>query len=82
MSGEVPNKSRLILDSKIIEYSFILVLCRKASVCQIAIDMAPLTQTSVIEHLQFVSDDERNNVTAQTLLDQNVGLHVLVDNIG
>jgi len=30
--------------------------------------MPPLTQTSVIEHLQFVGDDERNDTTAQALL--------------
>ena len=53
-------------------------MCRKASVCQIAIDMAPLTQTSVIEHLQFVSDDEGNNATAQTLLEHNKTPHTTI----
>ena len=34
----------LIPDSEIVEYGFIVVLCREAGVCKIAIDMPPLAQ--------------------------------------
>ena len=57
----------LILDSEIVKYGFIVVLCGETGVCKIAIDMPPLTQATIIEHLQFVGDDEGNDTTTQAL---------------
>lgn len=41
----------LILNSEIVECGFILVLCGQTGVNKIAIDVSPLTQSSVIEQL-------------------------------
>ena len=54
---------------KIVQQAFITILGCKASVGQIAIDVPPLTQSSVVEHFQFVGNDKGNVPVVQTLLE-------------
>ena len=61
----------LILNSEIVECGFILVLCGQTGVDKIAIDVSPLTQSSVIEQLQFVGDNEWNDATTQALFEHD-----------
>ena len=61
----------LVLDSEIVECCLVLILCCETGVGKIAVDVTPLSQATVIEHLHFVCDDERNDTTAQALLKHN-----------
>ena len=54
----------LILDSEIVEDGFIVILSGETGVGQIAVNMAPLTQATIVEHFQFIGDDEGDNTTA------------------
>ena len=47
--ASVPS-SWLIFDSEIVEYGFIVVLCREAGVCKVAVNMSPLTQAPIVEY--------------------------------
>ena len=58
----------LIINPKIIQIRFILVLCDQAGICQIAFFVVPFLQSTVIEHLQIVLNNERNDIILQTLL--------------
>ena len=59
---------RKLLQSKVSQQLFIHVLSCEASVCQVAVDVAPFMQTSVVEHLQFIGDDEGHDMIGQALL--------------
>ena len=40
--------------------------------------MPPFTQTAIIKHLYFVSDDERDDAAAQTLLEHDETAHAAI----
>ena len=65
--GIFPHPS-FVTDSEIIEYGFIIILCREAGVGQIAIHTPPFTQATVVEHLQIVGDDEWHDTSPETFL--------------
>ena len=48
----------LVLDLKVVEKGFEVVLGGEAGVKQEAFDTGPFTETSIVEHLQVVGDDE------------------------
>ena len=48
----------LIFDLKVVEQGLEVVLGGEAGVKQEAFDAGPFTETSIIEHLQVVGDDE------------------------
>jgi hypothetical protein len=57
-----------ILNSEIVERLFVFILCRKASFGEVFVDMAPLVEAAVIEHLQFVGNNEWHDIAGQTFL--------------
>ena len=46
-----------------------MVLGCEAGVCEVAIDVAPFFETSIIEHLQFVCDDKGDDAVCETFLE-------------
>ena len=48
----------LIFDLEVVEEGLEVVLCCEACIEQEAFDAGPFTETSIIEHLQVVGDDE------------------------
>lgn len=53
----------LVLDLEVVEKGFEVVLGCEAGVKQEAFDAGPFTETSIIEHLQVVGDDEGNDTS-------------------
>ena len=47
-----------VFDLKVVEKGFEVVLGGEAGIEQEAFDAGPFTETSIIEHLQVVGDDE------------------------
>ena len=45
-----------------------MILRREAGVCQEAIDVAPFSQSPIIEHFQLVCNDKGDDVVCQTFL--------------
>ena len=52
-----------VLDLKVVEKGFEVVLGGEAGIEQKAFDTGPFTETSIIEHLQVVGDDEGNDTS-------------------
>ena len=52
------GKLFLVFDLEVVEQGFEVVLCCEACIEQEAFDAGPLTETSIVEHLQVVGDDE------------------------
>ena len=75
--GIFPHPS-FVTDSEIIEYGFIIILCREASVSEIAVNMPPLAQATVVKQFQLVSDDEWYNATTQALLEHDEPPHASI----
>ena len=50
----------------------------EAGICEIAIDVPPLPDTTVIEHLEFVGDDEGDYRICQTFLEHHQAPHAPV----
>ena len=48
-----------------------MILSCEAGVCQVFVDFAPVAQTSVVEQLQLICDDEWHNVICQTFLEHD-----------
>ena len=46
-----------------------MVLGCEAGVCEVAIDVAPFFETSIIEHLQLVCDDKGDHAVCETFLE-------------
>ena len=46
-----------------------MVLCCQAGIRKVSGKGFPFVQSSIIEHLQFVRDNERNDVVVQTFLE-------------
>ena len=67
-----------VFDSEIVEYCLILVLCRQAGVGQVAVDVAPFTKSSVVEHLQLVGDDKRYDGAMQTFLEHDEATYTTI----
>ena len=61
----------LICNSKIIQIRLILILCCQTDICQIAFFIVPFFQSTIIEHLQIILDDKRNDIIFQTFLEHN-----------
>ena len=76
---EFQRNDSLILDPEIVENCLVLVLCSQANVCQIAVNVPPLTKSSVIEHLQFVGDNEGNNAAVQALFEHDKTPYTPID---
>ncbi len=64
-------ESLLICNPKIIQIRFIFILRCQASICQITFPIIPFFQPTVIEHLQIIFNDERNDIIFQTFLKHN-----------
>ena len=64
-------ESRLICNSKIIQIRLILVLCGQAGISQISFFIVPFFQSTIIEHLQIILDDKRNDIIFQAFLKHN-----------
>lgn len=65
------DRNGLVGNSEVVEQRLVVVLCRKAGVAQILTHGGPLLQASVVEHLEVVGDDERNDAGRQTLLEHH-----------
>lgn len=65
------DRNGLVGNSEVVEQRLVVVLCRKAGVAQILTHGGPLLQASVVEHLEVVGDDERNDASRQTLLEHH-----------
>ena len=61
----------LICNSKIIQIRLILILCGQTGICQITFFFVPFFQSTIIEHLQIILDDKRNDIIFQTFLEHN-----------
>ena len=61
----------LICNSKIIQIRLILILCGQTDICQITFFIVPFFQSTIIEHLQIILDDKRNDIIFQTFLEHN-----------
>ena len=55
-----------------------MVLGGEASVHQIAIRVPPLIQTSIVEQLEFVSNDERYDIVCQTFLEHQQATYAAI----
>ena len=66
------------MDFEIIKISLELILRGKASVGQISAILCPFGQAAVIEHLEFLVDDKRNDIIAQALLEKNQSANTTV----
>lgn len=61
----------LVLDFKVIQQGFVLILCCEAGVCQVFVDFAPVAQASVVEQLQLICDDEWHYVVCEAFLEHD-----------
>lgn len=68
-------ESRLICNSKIIQIRLILILCGQTGICQITFLIVPLFQSTVVEHLQIILNDKRNDIVFQALLKHDQSAH-------
>lgn len=68
----------LIYNPKIIQICFIFVLCGQTGIRQIAFFIVPFFQSSIIEHLQIVLNDKRNNIIFQALLEHNQSAYTTI----
>jgi len=68
----------LIRNPKIIQICFIFILCCQTGICQISFFVVPFLQSTIIEHLQIVLNDERNNIVFQALLKHDQSAHTTV----
>ena len=68
----------LILHLEIIEQGFVVILCSKAGISQILLDVGPLLQASVVEHFKIVSYDKRHDTICQTLLEHYEPTHTTI----
>jgi hypothetical protein len=66
------------LNPEIIEDGFVLVLCRKTGVHEIASDAIPLPETTIVEQFEFVCDDEWNYTVGKALLEHQQPSHAAV----
>ena len=60
--------ARLIFNPKIIQIRLILILCCQTGIGQITFFVVPFLQSTIIEHLQIILDDKRNDIIFQTFL--------------
>ena len=67
-----------VFDSEIVECRLILVLCCQAGVGQVAVDVAPFTKPSIVEHLQLVGDDKRYDGAMQAFLEHDETAHTTI----
>ena len=56
-----------IFNPIILQQNFKAILRREASIAQIAIDFAPVLDTSIIEQAQILRDDKRNDARLKSL---------------
>ena len=67
--------ARLIFNPKIIQIRLILILCCQTGIGQITFFVVPFLQSTIIEQLQIILNNERNNIVFQTLLKHNQSAH-------
>ena len=67
-----------MLDSEIIHNGLVVILCCEAGVGEVFVDVVPLAQAAVVEHLQFVGDDEGNDTVCQAFLEHEEATHAPV----
>ena len=70
------RKKQLILfivirDSEVIQRCFESILSRKTRIKKIAVLLIPLRESSIIERLHVVSNNERNNVMSEAFFKHN-----------
>ena len=68
----------LIWDSEIIQIRLISILCSQAGIYQIAFFIVPLLQSSIVEHLQVILNNEWDDIIFQTFLEHNQPAHTTV----
>ena len=57
---------------------FVLILGCEASVCQVAIHVAPFAEAAIIEELEVIGDDERDEVISEAFLEHDEATHASV----
>lgn len=62
-------KSASIFDSEIVKEFLVIVLCCQTGICKVPGNCFPFVQSTIIEHFQFVCNNERNNVVIKTFLE-------------
>lgn len=70
--------ARLIFNPKIIQIRLILILCCQTGIGQITFFVVPFLQSTIIEQLQIILNNERNNIVFQTLLKHNQSAHASI----
>lgn len=60
---------KLICNLEVLEQILIEILSCKTSICKVAINMYPFLEASIIEHLEFVCDDKRDDTICKTFLE-------------
>lgn len=60
----------LIFNPIVLENLHKPVLSRQTGVHEVAFEIIPLTQASVVEHLQVIRDNERDDIVAQAFLEK------------
>ena len=58
-----------MLDFEVVKHRLVVVLCSQAGIEKITSDIIPLSQTSVVEHFEFIGNDKRHIAICQTLLE-------------
>ena len=61
-----------------IQYGFILILGREASVCEVAINVTPFAKATIVEEFQVVCDDEGDDVVSEAFFEHDEATHATV----
>ena len=64
-----------VLDAEVVEQDFEVVLGGQTGVKEVALDAGPFLQTTIIEQLQVVGDDEWDDIGGKTLFKHNQASH-------
>lgn len=67
-----------ILNLKIVQQGFVVVLCGQAGVHEVAVKMAPFPEPSVVEEFEIFGDDERHDSVCETLFEHHQPSHTTV----
>ena len=60
-----------VLYFKIVQKCLVVVLGREASVSQITVDVSPFTKATIVEKLEVVRNDKRNDTVGQAFLEHH-----------
>ena len=66
--AKTQEKSLSVSDFEIVKHALVIILCCKASINQIPLNVRPFMQATIIKHLQLVRNDKRHYAVFQALL--------------